>query len=132
MPGTGQDSPHGLGFPVQNCCQQDTLLACLALTSVLVYRDPDLAEKYRKHLHKIQAEDVPIEIKPVNPPDKFQLKAQKPKQLLWVRARGHIGGCSCPASGGHRLGLTMGWDERAAACREARGSEAEVQMWVLE
>ncbi|XP_064023500.1 acyl-coenzyme A thioesterase 8 isoform X2 [Pogoniulus pusillus] len=54
-------------------------------------QDPDLAEKYRKHLHKIQAEDVPIEIKPVNPPDKFQLKAQKPKQLLWVRARGHIG-----------------------------------------
>ncbi|XP_054029391.1 acyl-coenzyme A thioesterase 8 [Dryobates pubescens] len=53
--------------------------------------DPKLAEKYRKHLHKIQAEDVPIEIKPINPPDKFCLEAQEPKQLLWVRARGHIG-----------------------------------------
>ncbi|NXR15003.1 ACOT8 thioesterase, partial [Semnornis frantzii] len=54
-------------------------------------QDPDLAEKYRKHLHKVQAEDVPIEIKPVDPPDKFHVEAREPKQLLWVRARGHIG-----------------------------------------
>ncbi|NXG51667.1 ACOT8 thioesterase, partial [Psilopogon haemacephalus] len=54
-------------------------------------QDPDLAEQYKKQLHKIQAEDVPIDIKPVNPPDKFHMESQEPKQLLWVRARGHIG-----------------------------------------
>ncbi|NXF61224.1 ACOT8 thioesterase, partial [Ciccaba nigrolineata] len=54
-------------------------------------QNPNLAERYRKHLNKIQAEDVPIDIKPVNPPNMFCLEAQEPKQLFWVRARGYIG-----------------------------------------
>uniref|UniRef100_A0A8B9Z9H1 Acyl-CoA thioesterase 8 n=1 Tax=Buteo japonicus TaxID=224669 RepID=A0A8B9Z9H1_9AVES len=54
-------------------------------------KNPNLAERYRKHLNKIQAEDVPIDIKPVNPPDVFCLEPQEPKQLFWVRARGYIG-----------------------------------------
>lgn len=62
--------------------------------SLLAYRDPNLAERYRKHLNKIQAEDVPIDIKPVNPPDVYCSEPQEPKQLFWVRARGYIGG-SC-------------------------------------
>uniref|UniRef100_A0A663NCB8 Acyl-CoA thioesterase 8 n=1 Tax=Athene cunicularia TaxID=194338 RepID=A0A663NCB8_ATHCN len=53
--------------------------------------NPNLAERYRKHLNKIQAENVPIDIKPVNPPNMFCSEAQEPKQLLWVRARGYIG-----------------------------------------
>ncbi|NXH33902.1 ACOT8 thioesterase, partial [Myiagra hebetior] len=54
-------------------------------------QNPNLAERYRKHLTKIQAEDVPIDIKPVNPPDIFSSEPQEPKQLFWVRARGYIG-----------------------------------------
>ncbi|NWU67051.1 ACOT8 thioesterase, partial [Pterocles burchelli] len=54
-------------------------------------QNPNLAERYRKHLNKIQAEDVPIDIKPVNPPDMFCSEQQEPKQLFWVRARGYIG-----------------------------------------
>ncbi|NXV74791.1 ACOT8 thioesterase, partial [Atlantisia rogersi] len=54
-------------------------------------QNPNLAERYRKHLNKIQAEDVPIDIKPVNPPDIFSSEPQEPKQLFWVRARGYIG-----------------------------------------
>ncbi|KAM6113054.1 acyl-coenzyme A thioesterase 8 [Pterocles gutturalis] len=54
-------------------------------------QNPNLAERYRKHLNKIQAEDVPIDIKPVNPPDMFCSELQEPKQLFWVRARGYIG-----------------------------------------
>lgn len=50
-----------------------------------------MAERYRKHLTKIQAQDVPIDIKPVNPPDIFSLEPQEAKQLFWVRARGYIG-----------------------------------------
>ncbi|XP_009958586.1 PREDICTED: acyl-coenzyme A thioesterase 8, partial [Leptosomus discolor] len=53
-------------------------------------QNPNLAERYRKHLNKIQAEDVPIDIKPVNPPDVFCSEPQEPKQLFWVRARGYI------------------------------------------
>uniref|UniRef100_A0A8C5TR31 Acyl-coenzyme A thioesterase 8 n=1 Tax=Malurus cyaneus samueli TaxID=2593467 RepID=A0A8C5TR31_9PASS len=54
-------------------------------------QNPNLAERYRKQLTKIQAEDVPIDIKPVNPPDTFSSEPQEPKQLFWVRARGYIG-----------------------------------------
>eukprot|EP00076_Gallus_gallus_P047334 XP_417475.3 acyl-coenzyme A thioesterase 8 [Gallus gallus] len=54
-------------------------------------QNPNLAERYRKHLNKIQAEDVPIDIKPVNPPDIFCAQPQEPKQFFWVRARGYIG-----------------------------------------
>uniref|UniRef100_A0A8B9V7T8 Acyl-CoA thioesterase 8 n=1 Tax=Anas zonorhyncha TaxID=75864 RepID=A0A8B9V7T8_9AVES len=54
-------------------------------------QNPNLAEKYRRRLNKIQAENVPIDIKPVNPPDIFTTEQQEPKQLFWVRARGYIG-----------------------------------------
>uniref|UniRef100_A0A803VQJ6 Acyl-CoA thioesterase 8 n=1 Tax=Ficedula albicollis TaxID=59894 RepID=A0A803VQJ6_FICAL len=45
----------------------------------------------QKRLTKIQAQDVPIDIKPVNPPDIFSSEPQEAKQLFWVRARGYIG-----------------------------------------
>ncbi|XP_028854574.1 acyl-coenzyme A thioesterase 8 [Denticeps clupeoides] len=51
----------------------------------------DLAETARHGLNKILAEEVPIEIKPVNPPDSLKHFAMEPKKLFWVRARGHIG-----------------------------------------
>ncbi|NWS08446.1 ACOT8 thioesterase, partial [Motacilla alba] len=54
-------------------------------------QNPNVAEGYRKRLTKIQAQDVPIDIKPVNPPDIFSSEPQEPKQLFWVRARGYIG-----------------------------------------
>lgn len=37
------------------------------------------------------AQEVPIEMKPVNPPDFFHQNSQEPKQLFWVRAKGYIG-----------------------------------------
>ncbi|XP_016060326.1 PREDICTED: acyl-coenzyme A thioesterase 8 isoform X1 [Miniopterus natalensis] len=54
-------------------------------------RDPNLQEKYRVGLNRIAAQDVPIEIKLVNPPTLNQLQNMVPKQMFWVRARGHIG-----------------------------------------
>uniref|UniRef100_A0A670IHW8 Acyl-CoA thioesterase 8 n=1 Tax=Podarcis muralis TaxID=64176 RepID=A0A670IHW8_PODMU len=56
-------------------------------------QDPNLLDRYRQGLNKMLAQEVPIEIKPVNPPDVFHRRPQEPKQLLWVRARGHIGEC---------------------------------------
>lgn len=58
------------------------------------------------------AQEVPIEMKPVNPPDFFHQNSQEPKQLFWVHAKGYIGkthiltpacfprvALSCPALG---------------------------------
>lgn len=42
-------------------------------------------------LNRIAAKEVPIEIRPVKPPALNQLQSLEPKQMFWVRARGHIG-----------------------------------------
>ncbi|XP_074499797.1 acyl-coenzyme A thioesterase 8 [Sebastes fasciatus] len=52
---------------------------------------PDLAEKSKQGLNKLLANEVPIEIKPVNPPHFYRVVASEPKKLFWVRARGYIG-----------------------------------------
>ncbi|XP_068119355.1 acyl-coenzyme A thioesterase 8 [Hyperolius riggenbachi] len=54
-------------------------------------KDPSLVEKYRLGLHKILAQDIPIEIKPINPPDVFSRTPLEPRQMFWVRAKGYIG-----------------------------------------
>ncbi|XP_067904212.1 acyl-coenzyme A thioesterase 8 [Heterodontus francisci] len=54
-------------------------------------RDPDLTENYKMGLTKILAEEVPIEIKPINPPDYYRRVPMEPVQRFWVRARGYIG-----------------------------------------
>ncbi|XP_069351616.1 acyl-coenzyme A thioesterase 8 isoform X2 [Eulemur rufifrons] len=54
-------------------------------------RDSKLKEKYSVVLNRIAAQEVPIEIKPVNPSTSSQLQKLEPKQMFWVRARGYIG-----------------------------------------
>ncbi|XP_026857678.2 acyl-coenzyme A thioesterase 8 [Electrophorus electricus] len=53
--------------------------------------DPNVADVTKQGLNKILADEVPIEIKPVNPPDVYRHLAMEPKKLFWVRAKGHIG-----------------------------------------
>lgn len=57
----------------------------------LLCSKPDLAENARQGLNKLLANEVPIEIKPVNPPNFYRLTSAEPKKLFWVRARGYIG-----------------------------------------
>ncbi|KAF6284062.1 acyl-CoA thioesterase 8 [Rhinolophus ferrumequinum] len=74
-------------------------LRSVLVTSVLnlepldedLFRDPNLHEKYRVGLNRIAAQEVPIEIKMVNPPTLNKLQNREPNQMFWVRARGHIG-----------------------------------------
>ncbi|XP_063816555.1 acyl-coenzyme A thioesterase 8 [Pseudophryne corroboree] len=54
-------------------------------------KDPALVDKHRLGLNKILAQDVPIEIKPINPPDMFHRMPQEPRKMFWVRAKGFIG-----------------------------------------
>lgn len=63
----------------------------LALITTFFYSDPNLADNARQGLNKILADEVPIEIKPINPPDFYRRTTMEPKKLFWVRARGHIG-----------------------------------------
>lgn len=55
------------------------------------YSSPDVADTAKQGLNKLLANEVPIEIKPVNPPDMYRRVAMEAKKLFWVRARGHIG-----------------------------------------
>lgn len=57
----------------------------------LFHSKPDLAENAKQDLNKLLAIEVPIVIKPVNPPHFYRLPASEPRKLFWVRARGHIG-----------------------------------------
>ncbi|XP_069570976.1 acyl-coenzyme A thioesterase 8 [Brachyistius frenatus] len=52
---------------------------------------PDLAENAKRGLNKLLANEVPVEIKPVNPANFQRLNAAGPRRLFWARARGHIG-----------------------------------------
>ncbi|XP_019605268.1 acyl-coenzyme A thioesterase 8 isoform X3 [Rhinolophus sinicus] len=82
--------------PVQHQCFMPTvpppeeLLDHEALIAQYL-RDPNLHEKYRVGLNRIAAQEVPIEIKMVNPPILHKLQNREPNQMFWVRARGHIG-----------------------------------------
>ncbi|KAA8593540.1 hypothetical protein FQN60_009656, partial [Etheostoma spectabile] len=59
--------------------------------SPLQHHKPDIGEKSKQGLNKLLANEVPIEIKPINPPHYYRLAAREPKMLFWVRARGYIG-----------------------------------------
>lgn len=58
---------------------------------LLFYSKPDLAENAKQGLNKLLASEIPIEIKPINPPQLYRLAATEPKKVFWVRARGYIG-----------------------------------------
>lgn len=52
---------------------------------------PGLAENLKQGLNKLLAIEVPIEIKPVNPPQFSSHAVEEPKKLYWVRTKGYIG-----------------------------------------
>ncbi|XP_030878532.1 acyl-coenzyme A thioesterase 8 isoform X2 [Leptonychotes weddellii] len=85
-----QPSPVQHQFSMPSVPPPEELLDHEALIDQYL-RDPNLQEKYRVGLNRIAAKEVPIEIKPVKPPTLSQLQSMDPKQMFWVRARGHIG-----------------------------------------
>ncbi|XP_077023968.1 acyl-coenzyme A thioesterase 8 isoform X2 [Tamandua tetradactyla] len=85
-----QPSPVQHQFSMPTVPPPEELLDYEALIDQYL-RDPNLQEKYRVGLNQITAQEVPIEIKLVNPPTLSQLERMEPKQMFWVRARGFIG-----------------------------------------
>ncbi|XP_057558549.1 acyl-coenzyme A thioesterase 8 isoform X1 [Hippopotamus amphibius kiboko] len=85
-----QPSPLQHQFSMPTVPLPEELLSHEALIDRYL-RDPDLQETYRVGLNQIAAQEVPIEIRPVKPPTLSQLQSMEPKQMFWVRARGHIG-----------------------------------------
>ncbi|CAL8403371.1 unnamed protein product [Arctogadus glacialis] len=52
---------------------------------------PDLEQKVKQGFNKVLANEVPIEVRPVNPLQFSREVTTEPKRMFWVRARGHIG-----------------------------------------
>ncbi|XP_055773801.1 acyl-coenzyme A thioesterase 8 isoform X3 [Salvelinus fontinalis] len=87
---SNQPSPLQHQFTMPSVPPPEDLLTVEELIQLYLSK-PDLAEKAKRGLNKLLADEVPIEIKPVNPPDFYRGVAMEPKKLYWVRARGHIG-----------------------------------------
>ncbi|XP_035154621.3 acyl-coenzyme A thioesterase 8 isoform X3 [Callithrix jacchus] len=85
-----QPSPLQHQFSMPTVPPPEELLDSEALTDHYL-RDPNLQKSYPVLLNKIAAQEMPIEIKPVNPPTLSQLQRMEPKQMFWVRAQGYIG-----------------------------------------
>uniref|UniRef100_A0A8C4F3U6 Acyl-coenzyme A thioesterase 8 n=1 Tax=Dicentrarchus labrax TaxID=13489 RepID=A0A8C4F3U6_DICLA len=85
-----QQSPLQHQFTMPVVPQPEDLLTIEELIHLYLSK-PDLAENAKQGLNKLLANEVPIEIKPVNPPHFYRLAASEPKKLFWVRARGYIG-----------------------------------------
>ncbi|KAB0382858.1 acyl-coenzyme A thioesterase 8 isoform X2 [Muntiacus reevesi] len=85
-----QPSPMQHQFSMPAVPPPEELLSHEALIDQYL-RDPQLQEKYRVGLNQIAAQEVPIEIRVVNPPTPGQLKEMEPRQMFWVRAQGYIG-----------------------------------------
>lgn len=83
-------SPYGNWWGSERPAERSSICSDLHVP-VFTSRDPNLHEKYRVGLNRIAAQEVPIEIKLVNPPTLNQLQTLEPKQMFWVRARGYIG-----------------------------------------
>ncbi|KAJ1076354.1 PREDICTED: acyl-coenzyme A thioesterase 8 [Capra hircus] len=84
-----QPSPMQHQFSMPAVPPPEELLSHEALINQCL-RDPKF-QKYQVGLNRIAAQEVPIEIKLVNPTAPCKLKKMEPKQMFWVRARGHIG-----------------------------------------
>ncbi|XP_026204482.1 acyl-coenzyme A thioesterase 8 isoform X1 [Anabas testudineus] len=87
---TVQPSPLQHQFTMPVVPQPEDLLTVEELIRLYLSK-PDLAEKSRQGLNKLLASDVPIEIKPIQPPHFYRVVKAEPKTLFWVRARGYIG-----------------------------------------
>ncbi|KAG8446539.1 hypothetical protein GDO86_014118 [Hymenochirus boettgeri] len=85
-----QESPLQHQFTMPTVPPPEDLLSREELINKYL-SDPSLMEKHKLGLHKLTAEEVPIQIKPINPPDMFRLIPQEPRQMFWVRAEGFIG-----------------------------------------
>ncbi|MCI4390365.1 hypothetical protein PGIGA_G00121690 [Pangasianodon gigas] len=85
-----QPSPLEHQFTMPSVPPPDALLTVEELIQQYL-SDPNVADNTKQGLNKILADEVPIEVKPVNPPDTYTRVPMEPKKLFWVRSKGHIG-----------------------------------------
>ncbi|XP_041837595.1 acyl-coenzyme A thioesterase 8 [Melanotaenia boesemani] len=85
-----QPSPLQHQFTMPVVPQPEDLLTVEELIHLYLNKS-DLTERAKEGLNKLLANEVPIEIKPVNPSHFYRLTPGEPRRLFWGRARGHIG-----------------------------------------
>ncbi|XP_058486628.1 acyl-coenzyme A thioesterase 8 [Solea solea] len=86
-----QPSPLQHQFTMPVVPPPEGLLTVDQLIQLYLTNQPNVPEKLRQYLHKRLANEVPIEIKPIQPQLLFKPPAAEPRKLFWVRAQGHIG-----------------------------------------
>lgn len=57
----------------------------------LALGNPALEQRVKQGFNRVLANEVPIEVRPVNPLQFSREVTTEPKRMFWVRARGHIG-----------------------------------------
>ena len=52
-----------------------------------------LTDRQRQYIEKRLAEEVPIDLRPLDPEGHFRIAGEErePKQMYWIKARGYIG-----------------------------------------
>ena len=77
---------HLLNLLIFEMCTPNFILFC---------RQGDISEKRRSLINRHLAQEIPIDVKPLDPDAHFRLgsETKEPKLLYWVRAKGHIGKC---------------------------------------
>ncbi len=52
-----------------------------------------LTDRQRQYVERRLADEVPIDLRPLDPEGHFRIAGEErePKQMFWIRARGHIG-----------------------------------------
>ena len=53
----------------------------------------ELTERQRQYIEKRLAEEIPIDIRPLDPEGHMRLAAEErePRQMYWIKAKGYIG-----------------------------------------
>ena len=55
-------------------------------------RDDAISERMKKQLKRYLAQEVPMDVRPVEPEKYARLKeGVEPKILVWMKAKGHVG-----------------------------------------
>ena len=55
-------------------------------------RDNDIPERQRKQISRFLAQELPIDVRPVDPLKyRRMVEGAEPKLMVWMKAKGHVG-----------------------------------------
>ena len=59
---------------------------------LLCFSNQDLSERQTRYIRQVLAQEIPIDVRPVNPERYARLEEGiEPRLLVWMKAKGHVG-----------------------------------------